>query len=51
MISKIGARQYLRLDEAVMGHAERSDNSDACGREVFHQKPMHTTRLDYKCHG
>ena len=36
----------MRTDELVMGHAERSDNSEACGREVLGRKPMHTTRLD-----
>ena len=46
MISKIGAHHHERNDELVMGHAERSDESDACGREVGRRKVGHTTRLD-----
>ena len=36
----------MRTDELVTGHAERSDESDACDGEVLGRKPMHTTRRD-----
>ena len=27
----------MRTDELVMGHPERTDNSDACGQQVSHR--------------
>ena len=34
----------MRTDELVMGHAERSDESDACGREVVYRKVGRSAR-------
>ena len=42
--SKIGAHHYMRTDELVTGHAERTDDSDACGGKVLGQKPTQSAR-------